>query len=688
MKFGVITISILLAPWISLSQVPDDNQQDFSEIFEIVLSVQGENVNPEQVYESLLQLSNNPVNINRASKEELSSLLFLSSSQIDSLQSYRSKHNGFVSLEELYYVDGFPAGLAGLLQPFLTVEAPSSKEKPGIRNLLKDGKKSVVTRYSRQAEKPEGYNSSSGKKNIYLGNPDQYMMKFSMTLPENISAGFAFEKDKGEPLVWAPSKNFFGLDHYSGQFSLMNRGILRDFTIGDYKILFGQGLVLGNGFYFGKSAEPIASVRSRTQGIRPYSGSGESGFFRGAASEIRMNRITLTSFLSWKKADARIENESINDEQQSVIRSFSVSGLHRTISEIERRKNSNELSAGYHFGYNNTNQNFTAGSSGIFTKYNRMYLEKPVYYNQFDFYGQEQLTLGVDYNYYHRKFNVFGEAAFSGSNGWGITQGIIGNLSKNIETAVHIRYYSPSFHSFYGNPFRESSTVGNESGIYWGLRILPVKKISLNMYFDVFRFPWLRYNLKSPSAGNELFSKITYNPGGKFEWYAQYLRKTMDAAFPGSGNNIPVIVPGVKQQLLAQFSVKTGTHLQLRTRIQWSNYILSVQKSSGMAAFQDLGWNFKNGSIHGRLLWFRTDDYLNRQYIFEQGVLYDYQVPAYDGNGTRIYLMGNLKAGGIFHFWAAAGRTIYRDKKQVGTGTEMISGNHKTDFTLQCEFKF
>jgi hypothetical protein len=688
MNYKVISVIVILVPGISFSQVSTESQPDFSGIMEIILSVEGDNADPEQVIESLRQLSENPLNINTASKEDLGSLLFLSTAEIDSLLAYRLKHNNFLSLEELYYVEGLSPETAGLLQPFLTVEQVSVKGKPGIKNLLVNSKKSFVTRYSRQIEKPEGYDSSTGAKNNYLGGPGQYMMRFRITVPDNFSAGFTAEKDKGEPLLWAPSRNFYGFDHYSGHIALMNRGIIKNLTLGDYKILFGQGLVLGNGFYFGKSSEPIASVRSRAPGIRPYSGSGESGFFRGAASEIRFGRFSVTSFISYKKVDSRTDNETISEHTQTVIRSFSTSGLHRTISEIENRKNTTEFTTGYHLEYKNAKQNFSAASSGIYTKYSLVYQENPVYYNQFDFYGQDQLTMGLDYNYYHRKFNVFGEAAVSGKQGLGLTQGIIGNLSKNIETAVHLRYYGPSFHSFYGNPFRESSSVGNESGIYWGIRILPVRNIIINAYLDVFRFPWLRYNLKSPSAGNEILLKIAFNPGKNFELYGQGIRKIMDAASPGVYSGISGTIPGIKQQFRIQFSWNPGNHLQIRSRIQLSTYKISIHQSSGMAACQDLGWKFKYGSFQSRFLWFRTDDYLNRQFVFEPGVLYDYQVPSYYGKGVRVYLMTDLKATRYLHFRASAGRTIYGDVNQIGTGTEMIPGNHRTDFQLLCELKF
>ena len=198
MKFKVISFYCIFAPFVSMSQNGYDGQPGMQEIIETILAVQGDDANPEQVNESLIQLSNNPVYINKASREDLNSLLFLSSSQIDSLLAYRLKHGNFLSIEELYYVEGFTPDIIGLLQPFLTVEPVAMHEKSGIKDWLTNCKKSLMTRYSRQAEKPAGYDDAPGKKNIYLGNPDQYMMRFRMAIPDNFSTGIAFEKDKGE----------------------------------------------------------------------------------------------------------------------------------------------------------------------------------------------------------------------------------------------------------------------------------------------------------------------------------------------------------------------------------------------------------------------------------------------------------------------------------------------------------
>lgn len=677
----------ILFPGILSAQDGDLQGHEYEDVIESVLSVLEDDSRVDEIQENFTFLLNNPVNINRAEREDFNVFFFLSQSQIDSLIAYRIKYGHFLSISEVYYVNGFNDYSAGLLIPFLTTGNINAGKTRGIKSMIGSSDKSLLIRYSRQFEKPEGYKKQDIGREGYLGNPDQYLVRLKLNAPSEMSAGLTAEKDKGEPLIWSPSMDYFGADHYSGHLALFDRGKIKNIMLGDYKISHGQGLVLGNSFYLGKTSETIASVRNKTNGLRPYSGTGESGFFRGGAVEFQLGKISFGGLISLKKPDSRIESIEVNNERIDVIRGFITTGLHRTRGEINNRMNSLEITSGCFTRVRNKTHNFSVGTACIYSHFDKMYREKPTYYNQFDFSGREYFASGIDYNYYHRKFNIFGEFAYAFPGGIGFAQGIIGNLSKNIETSLHLRHFSRRFHSLYGNPFREAGTGSGESGIYWGLKILPYKSLVFQLYADIYNISWLRYNLKSPSQGAEQFVKLQANPSRAIELYFQYLRKISGETVSASTSGIDPVGTGIRNQYRFQFSW-AGDAWQFRSRLQYSNYGFDGASTGGMAIFQEAVWKIRDLSIHGRITWFNTEDHANRQYIFEQGALYDFQVAQFSGRGFRAYILLNSKISRRFHCWIKAGRTVYPAADETGTGLEKINMNRRTELIVQAEYKF
>ena len=73
----------------------------------------------EGVQEHLGELLRKPLDINRASAEELENLMLLTDFQIASLLEYRNSNGYILSTAELALVNGFYNGIAELLRPFI-----------------------------------------------------------------------------------------------------------------------------------------------------------------------------------------------------------------------------------------------------------------------------------------------------------------------------------------------------------------------------------------------------------------------------------------------------------------------------------------------------------------------------------------------------------------------------------------
>lgn len=683
MKKIAALIIILLFPVTMMAQEENGSIHDWEEILESVMASQNDNADQETIYNDLVQLHENPIDLNKSEKGDFNVLFFLTQSQIDSILLYRSRHEYFLSVKELNFIEGLDESTMHFLSAFVTVNPDNESKVHGLKDRLRNSHVKILSKYFRHIEKSEGYRSDLNGEKPYLGDPARVFSRVSVSVPNELSLSFSMEKDPGEAFIWSPEHDYYGFDQYNYHAAIYNIGHVKKMIAGDYKAQFGQGLVMGNGFYLGKCAETIASIDNKASGFRPYGGSGESGIFRGLAITAGFKNIEISGMVSYRNSDARLD--TISTQGATIVRSILNSGLHRTASEIEKRKNLRVFVAGSHVSYHNTLHFLEIGSTLVYTRFPYIYMEEPKYYNQYHFTGRQLFTGGFDFRFTHRVFSVFGEIGFSGINEKGFVCGLIVNLSKNLETSLSIRNFGLNFHSLYGNPIREASSLECESGIYWGMKILPLRNVVLNFYVDVFQFPWLRYNIHAPSDGNEIFVRFIWTPVRRMEFYFQFLQKnsTLDETDPAAG--IVSQTRGNKYQYWSQLSYDISPQFVTKSRIQMSRFFNGNNGSGGYAVFQDLGWKSKTISLHGRIAWFDTDDYDNRQYMYEQGALYDFQIPVFYGKGLRLYSVVNGRIGNRFRYWVKAGRSIYTDQKSIGSGNDRIEGNHKTDILIQME---
>ena len=89
---------------------------------ENLFNLQSESTNYEDLYESLLMLYINPLNLNKATKEDLRSLYILSERQINSLINHRNSFGLFVSVYELQSVPDFDLTTLYNLMPFVIMK--------------------------------------------------------------------------------------------------------------------------------------------------------------------------------------------------------------------------------------------------------------------------------------------------------------------------------------------------------------------------------------------------------------------------------------------------------------------------------------------------------------------------------------------------------------------------------------
>ena len=256
---------------------------NFEKLVDDIFPLQDLDLNYEELYENLLQILANPIDLNRASDEQLRSLFILKESQIASLLAYREETGSLLSVYELQSIPNFDPVTLSRLIPFVTVDNSASSGKSLLKRVGLEKNNYLILRYERTLEEKKGYKESIDSASRYLGTPDKVYTRFRTARSGDFSFGFTLEKDAGETLNWAPSKKQYGPDYHSFHGQLLNKGRVQNIIIGDYQAQFGQGLTLGGGFGMGKGAETITAIRRSNLGFIPYASLNEFGFFRGAA---------------------------------------------------------------------------------------------------------------------------------------------------------------------------------------------------------------------------------------------------------------------------------------------------------------------------------------------------------------------------------------------------------------------
>ena len=667
---------------------------------ELFAEIQPDQVPYEDLYGTLLNYYQSPLNLNTASTEELRALPLLTEKQVAALLRHRQATGPLLSVYELQAVPGWDVRTIERVGPFVAVASarPNSVRGTLGQRIKNEENNAVLLRYERVLQQRKGYSAADtfqGRPTLrYLGSPDALALRYRVSHAHDFSLGFTAEKDAGEPLAWRPGQNQYGADFLSAHFVLYEQGRLKTLALGDYQLQFGQGLLLSSGLAAGKGAETITNLRRASLGVRPYAALLENTFFRGAAATYQLApRWETTVFGSHKNIDA---NTRQNADSLAQFGEFSSSllltGLHRTATEIASRQRLSETVGGGHLGYLSANGNLSFGLTAVGTHYGTAFQKRPEPYNRFEFSGQNNLALGAHYSYGWRNLLLFGEGGRSSGGGLGTVNGLLASLGPAVDASVLVRHYNADFHTFYGSALSENTRNINESGLYVGLKVRPLVRWEVSAYFDQFRFPWLRYRVGAPSQGQDALLRVAFTPTKTSLLYVQYRARLKPLDLAGSLTGRPVPLPGqqLRHSLLLYCDVQPTAQLGLRTRLQ-ATYLRSDDGQPwrrGFVLSQDVTLQLtRRVRLTARYAVFDTDDYDTRQYVFEQDVLYAVSVPALYGQGTRAYAIGQATLNKHFTLWLRYADTRYRHQTTVGSGLEEIQGSARSEVTAQLRYR-
>ena len=656
-KILMLCISVACCQFLC-AQAPAYTWQDFVE--DVSDDEYAEQEGWADMMEELAVLASHPMDINTATREQMQKLPFLTDEQIEDIQEYVFVHNGMRSLSELLAISSIDSRTRQFLSIFLTAKIWPGQKKDSIslKTLLRDAKHEVGTRMDIPLYYRLGY-SYAPQDGGYRGSALYNNVRYQLESRNRLSLGLAAEKDQGEPF-----RGNGGWDHYGVHLMVRNMGHLRTAVVGDYKMGFGEGLVVNSGFTTGKN-----SVMKRpSQGIRAKRGMDEVNYFRGVAATVGIGKMNLSTWLSHRRLDA-----SMNDG--GTVRTLQTSGLHRTTQELDQKRQAGSTTAGANLSWKN--KHFHAGTTGYYQHFQHALNPGTAIYRRIQPRGRHFGVVGLNYGYTHPWFSLTGETAYSTERGgWATLERMSWKVNSRYTLSGSYRFYSYKYYSFYAAALSENSDVQNESGATLRLDATPVDRLTLTAYADFFYNPWPRYTLTHSSRGQEVMLTAEYHLTRTDRLAVRYQMKRKERSDQMQLHN----------RLRLVYTRQQGPCWQLQSTLQM--HALDRSSGAGWSVAQRARFRKSNVQASALMTYFHTPDYDTRLFQYEPLLTNMFRYPSLYGHGLR------LAATVHYALWQSRllievlyGMTRYFDRQTQSSGMQEIRSPWKQDISVQLRLR-
>ena len=617
--------------------------------------------------ENLSFLKDHPININTADKETLLQLPFLSETQIDSLLKYRTMKEKFLTLGELQFISGWDAPTRRFTSLF-TYVGEEQLHKETLKETLLRGNHVVDTRFDIPTYQRKGEKMKPGG---YLGDGIKNLTRYRYS-KSNVKYGVTLEKDAGEPFAKQGNNPY---DYYSFYFSYNTRNQKHRYVVGDFKLHIGEGLTIGKNIFSGQLGLLNSTSRQLVQ-LQPHTGTDEHLYFRGLAYTYRISKFRITSFASYRKLDAKIENN------KAVT--LYTDGVHRTYKELKHKAVLGNLTFGTYLEY--PTRNIQWGVGGYVTHYDKVVFPQPRLYNKYAFHGD--FTTGGSLTYAHRghrRIRFSGELSVDEKLHFAFSHHTIYKVSEDLKLSSQIRLFSERYNSPFANTITYSSKVRNEQAVMLGATWNAFKSWKLETYVDAHRFPFSTYRTDGPSHGLKTYLQATHASTKSYTntlrytynlWQRNYTTKQKQLIYEGKHR---VRLQHIRKFLKGEVTGMTEVAVT-HSQVENSNYGIAFAIRGNYRPMP----TFTN-SLFGSL--FFTDNYESAVYAYEPLKSGMYSFGALYYKGFRIVMQSKYEWKERFTLGVRYGLTHYFNKDNISSDLQEINSSYKGDFSVYLKLK-
>lgn len=420
--FALCMVLPIHAESFSLDEILEDIYNQLSEDGEVPM---------EDIQEELMEIAENPIDLNHTTADELSRLYFLSDEQIDAILLYQYKHP-FNDIYELQLIDCLKDYEIRNLLPFVEVEAKGERLEVKDKNLYFR----EVFHYAKHE-----ITLRADARNIedYEGDPMYSKLRYRFNYQNRVMAGITIGRTQGA--TWE------NID-YGGFVELRDMGPMKRVVAGNYQASFGYGLVVGSPFKRGKTAY-IQSTATTEEGLKKFGSVGDSyNYFHGIGAIAQVSK--------WADVSAFYSLREGKEEWKHVV------GVNAT----GRWK---QLKVGV-----TAVEEIDARDEKLEVKGERL---------------EAKGVIGVNARWNWGKVDIWGEVAGSKGEQWGIggIAGIRYTPISDLNLRAIYRYYSPEFDNAYANALCSWTRMKDEHGGYLGIEYNRLSNWQLSAFGDVWK---------------------------------------------------------------------------------------------------------------------------------------------------------------------------------------------------------
>ncbi|HUM65514.1 MAG TPA: hypothetical protein PLV32_06715, partial [Chitinophagaceae bacterium] len=570
--FGVCSIQICIG-----QEIPATAEQQLENLAD---AEEGE-TEDDSWLQQLELFKSNPLNLNTAEMQELRDLRILTDLQIANLILYRRIFGKIIHIYELQAIPTWDIQTIRKLLPFISIESPISVRED-IADWFVGGTHGLLLRVSQLLEKQKGFKKNSNR-SAYAGSPQRVFFRYRYNYKNNLQFGIVGDKDAGEQFFKGIQR--MGFDFYSFHLFARNAGIVKAFALGDFTVNLGQGLIQWQSLAFKKSAE-VMGVKRQSATLRPYHSAGEYNFNRGIGITIRKRNLEATAFTSLRNLSANFNTDAAN--QDEYVSSILMSGLHRTETENSNRNRLRQISFGGNMKW--LGNSWQLGINSVYYHFSLPISKRDEPYNLFSIRGRSWYNLSVDYSYTYRNLHLFGETAVDKNLSKAFLHGILLSVDPSVDISIVHRAIPMKYQAVNANAFTENSYPNNENGIYAGISVRPQTSWRIDLYGDLYKFPWLRFQADAPGSGKEFLVQFTYTPNRQTEIYTRFRTEAKQVNTTEIGHALNVLAAIPRQNWRIHASYKIGQAITLRNRVEtvWYNKKEKYLAEQGFLIFIDV----------------------------------------------------------------------------------------------------
>lgn len=404
--------------------------------------------------------------------------------------------------------------------------------------------------------------------------------------------------------------------------------------------------------------------------IRPYCSKSESGYERGVGIRMEVKKFQLLGWTSYRNLDLAttgLEKKSQHIDWRDYVQT---SGFHRTESEMEGRDQAYRFHAGIQCLY--TNRHLDAGMA---------FSAETV---EIKSSGIQSLNkhLSLHGTWQRKGWQLFGEMALKDLKSLAVLAGISYEANDFIHGLLLLHHYGTAYVGSQPSAYASGSKINNEKGLALHLHLEPGQWIRVEFTGELFHFPGPRYLTQVPSHGQRYSLSLVNSGTSIFQWRIRMVNKIWQSTPAAQETGLRPIRTSQVRRFDLRF-IYTQV-LQWQSRIITSFLSHSTSPYPAYAVVQELSFQslkYLKPSI--QFVVFDAQDWDNRIYIYEPGLYYSFNFPAYYGSGYKTSLAFTLKP---IYKLSIAGKiacNVYQGRESLGTGNDLIPGNKRWSLEMQ-----